>query len=134
MIHYFTNRVYNTEKEGNMDRYSQILQELIKNTGLEGASLVSADGLPISSVLRPGMEEDRIAAMSAAILSLGERVSEELAKGTLEQITIKGRDGYVILTGVGTDAVMVVLADNNAKLGLLLMEIKKAQEKLKQLL
>jgi predicted regulator of Ras-like GTPase activity (Roadblock/LC7/MglB family) len=98
MIHYFTN------KEGNMDRYSQILQELIKNTGLEGASLVSADGLPISSVLKPGMEEDRIAAMSAAILSLGERVSEELAKGTLEQITIKGRDGYVILTGVGTDA------------------------------
>jgi predicted regulator of Ras-like GTPase activity (Roadblock/LC7/MglB family) len=127
MIHYFTN------KEGNMDRYSQILQELIKNTGLEGASLVSADGLPISSVLKPGMEEDRIAAMSAAILSLGERVAEELAKGTLEQITIKGNDGYVILTGVGTDAVMVVLADNNAKLGLLLMEIRKAQERLRAL-
>jgi predicted regulator of Ras-like GTPase activity (Roadblock/LC7/MglB family) len=128
MIHYFTN------KEGNMDRYSQILPELIKNTGLEGASLVSADGLPISSVLKPGMEEDRIAAMSAAILSLGERVAEELAKGTLEQITIKCRDGYVILTGVGTDAVMVVLADNNAKLGLLLMEIKKAQEKFRTIL
>jgi predicted regulator of Ras-like GTPase activity (Roadblock/LC7/MglB family) len=127
MIHYFTN------KEGNMDRYSQILQELIKNTGLEGASLVSSDGLPISSVLKPGMEEDRLAAMSAAILSLGERVAEELAKGALEQITIKGHDGYVILTGVGNDAVMVVLADNNVKLGLLLVEIKKAQEKLKQL-
>jgi predicted regulator of Ras-like GTPase activity (Roadblock/LC7/MglB family) len=127
MIHYFTN------KEGSMDRYSQILQELIKNTGIEGASLVSADGLPISSVLKPGIEEDRLAAMSAAILSLGERVSEELGKGSLEQITIKGQDGYVIMTGVGTDEVMVVLADNNAKLGLLLMEIKKAQEKLKQL-
>lgn len=114
-----------------MDRYTQVLQELIRNTGLEGASLVSADGLPISSVLRPGMEEDRIAAMSAAILSLGERVAEELAKGSLEQITIKGDNGYVILTGVGKDAVMVVLADNNAKLGLLLMEIKKSQDKLK---
>jgi predicted regulator of Ras-like GTPase activity (Roadblock/LC7/MglB family) len=111
MIHYFTN------KEGSMDRYSQILQELIKNTGIEGASLVSADGLPISSVLKPGIEEDRLAAMSAAILSLGERVSEELGKGSLEQITIKGQDGYVIMTGVGTDEVMVVLADNNAKLG-----------------
>jgi len=116
-----------------MDRYSQILQELIKNTGLEGACLVSADGLPISSVLKPGMEEDRLAAMSAAILSLGERVAEELAKGTLEQITIKGQNGYVILTGVGTDAVMVVLANNNVKLGLLLMEIKKTQEKLREL-
>ncbi len=117
-----------------MDRYTQIFQELIKNTGLEGASLVSADGLPISSVLKPGMEEDRIAAMSAAILSLGERVTEELAKGNLEQITVKGQNGYVIMTGVGADAVMVVLADNNAKLRLLLMEIKKAQEKLKALI
>ncbi|HCO39723.1 MAG TPA: hypothetical protein DIT36_07220 [Aquificaceae bacterium] len=117
-----------------MDRYTQVLQELIRNTGLECASLVSADGLPIASVLKPGMEEDRIAAMSAAILSLGERVSEELAKGSLEQITIKGHNGYVILTGVGKDAVMVVLADDNAKLGLLLMEIKKAQDKLKGML
>ena len=96
--------------------------------------MVSADGLPISSVLKPGMEEDRIAAMSAAILSLGERVSEELAKGALEQITIKGRDGYVVMTGIGQDAVLVILADNNAKLGLILMEIKKAQEKLKSML
>ena len=116
-----------------MDRYLKILQELIKSAGLEGASLVSADGLPISSVLKPGMEEDRIAAMSAAILSLGERVAEELAKGALEQITIKGHDGYIILTGVGTNAVMVALADNNVKLGLLLVEIKKAQEKLREL-
>jgi hypothetical protein len=115
-----------------MDRYSQVLQELIRNTGLEGASLVSADGLPISSVLKPGMEEDRIAAMSAAILSLGERVVEELTKGALEQVVIKGRDGYVILTGIGSDAVLVALASDDAKLGLLLMEIKKAQEKLKQ--
>ena len=75
-----------------MDRYTQVLQELIRNTCLEGASLVSADGLPIASVLKPGMEENRIAAMGAAILSLGERVSEELAKGSLEQITIKGHN------------------------------------------
>ncbi len=117
-----------------MDRYTQVLQELIKNAGLEGASLVSADGLPVASVLKPGMEEDRIAAMSAAILSLGERVVEELAKGKLEQITVKGDNGYVIITGVGMEAVMVVLADNNAKLGLLLMEIRKAQDKLRPLI
>ena len=93
--------------------------------------MVSADGFHIASVLKPCMEENRIAAMGATILSLGERVSEELAKGSLEQITIKGHNGYVILTGVGKDAVMVVLADNNAKLGLLLMEIRKVQDKLK---
>ncbi|NPA42150.1 MAG: hypothetical protein GXO18_07760 [Aquificae bacterium] len=115
-----------------MDKYESILQELIKNSGLEGAVLVSADGLPISSVLKPGIEEDRVAAMSAAILSLGEKVAEELQKGNLEQITIKGHDGYVILTGIGQDAVLTVLASNTAKLGLLLMEIRKAQDQLKE--
>jgi len=115
-----------------MDRYERILQELIRSSGLEGAVLVSADGLPISAVLKPGIEEDRVAAMSAAILSLGERVAEELQKGILEQITIKGEDGYIILTGIGQDAVLTVLANNAAKLGLLLMEIKKAQGQLKE--
>jgi predicted regulator of Ras-like GTPase activity (Roadblock/LC7/MglB family) len=83
-------------------------RNLIENIWLEGASLVYADSLPISYMLKPGMEEDRIAAISAAILSLGERVGEELAKEALEQITIKSRDGYVILTSVENDAVMVV--------------------------
>lgn len=114
-----------------MEKYVQVLQELIKNAGLEGASLVSADGLPIASVLKPGIEEDRVAAMSAAMLSLGERVCEELTKGTLEQITIKGQMGYVILTGMEKDTMMVVLADSGIKLGLLLMEIKKSQNRLK---
>ncbi len=114
-----------------MDKYEKVLQELIKSSGLEGAVLVSADGLPISAVLKPGIEEDRVAAMSAAILSLGEKVTEEL-QGTLEQITIKGEEGYIVLTGIGQDAVLTVLASNAAKLGLLLMEIRKAQDQLKE--
>ncbi len=117
-----------------MDRYEKVLQELIESSGLEGAVLVSADGLPISAVLKPGIEEDRVAAMSAAILSLGERVTEELHKGTLEQITIKGEEGYIVLTGIGQDAVLTVLASNAAKLGLLLMEIKKAQKELAEVM
>jgi predicted regulator of Ras-like GTPase activity (Roadblock/LC7/MglB family) len=115
-----------------MNKYEEVLQNLIKGSGLEGAVLVSADGLPISAVLKPGIEEDRVAAISAAILSLGERVSEELQKGILEQITIKGEEGYIVLTGIGQDAVLTVLASNEAKLGLLLMEIRKAQSQLKE--
>ena len=115
-----------------MDKYERILQELIKSSGLDGAVLVSADGLPISSVLKPGIEEDRVAAMSAAILSLGERVTEELQKGLLEQISVKGEYGYIVLTGIGKEAVLTVLASNEAKLGLLLMEIKRAQSQLRE--
>ncbi|NPB06732.1 MAG: hypothetical protein GXO03_03890 [Aquificae bacterium] len=117
-----------------MDKYEMLLQELVKASGVEGASLVSMDGLPIASVLPPDAEEDKVAAMSAALLSLGERVVEELKKGTLEQITIKGDQGYIILTGIGQEAVLTTLAGANAKLGLVYMEIKKIQEKLKELI
>ncbi|HID66219.1 MAG TPA: hypothetical protein EYP32_05195 [Aquificaceae bacterium] len=117
-----------------MDKYQAVLQELIKASGIEGATLVSLDGLPIASVLPPDTEEDKVAAMSAAILSLGEKVVEELQKGNLEQITIKGNHGYIVITGIGQDAVLTTLAGENAKLGLIYIEIKKAQQQLKELI
>lgn len=117
-----------------MAQYETVLNELVKATGIEGASLVSMDGLPISSVLPPDAEEDKVAAMSAALLSLGERVVEELKKGALEQITIKGNHGYIVITGIKEDAVLTTLTSEEAKLGLVYIEIKKAKEKLESML
>jgi len=117
-----------------MNKYEEVLQELIKASGIEGAAIISLDGLPIASVLPASAEEDKIAAMSAAILSLGERVVEELGKGTMEQITIKGDHGYVVITGIGQDAVLTTLAGQDSKLGLIYMEIRKAQQKLQELI
>lgn len=113
-------------------KYYEVLENLVRDAGAEGAVLVSVDGLAIASVLPHGVDEDRIAAMGAAILSLGERVTAELNKGQLEQLYIKGSTGYVIFTGVKDVAVLGVLAPPNAKLGLLLMEIQRAIKKLEQ--
>ncbi|RUM51102.1 MAG: hypothetical protein DSY47_00155 [Hydrogenothermus sp.] len=112
--------------------FEEVLQELIRDTGAEGAVLVSPDGLAIASVLPENIDEDRVAAMGAAILSLGERVASELEKGELEQLYVKGSEGYVIFTGIKDFAVLGVLAPSNIKLGLLLMEIKKVIKKLEQ--
>ncbi|MGC8941481.1 MAG: roadblock/LC7 domain-containing protein [Sulfurihydrogenibium sp.] len=114
--------------------YYKVLEELIKDSGAEGAVLISVDGLAIASILPASADEDRVAAMGAAILSLGERVTSELDKGILEQLYIKGSTGYVIFTGIKDVAVLGVLAPSNAKLGLLLMEIQRAIKKLEQTL
>ncbi len=114
--------------------FDEILQELVKDSGAEGAVLISPDGLSIASVLPPGVDEDRVAAMGAAILSLGERVASELEKGELEQLYVKGTKGYVIFTGIKDLAVLGVLAPPTAKLGLLLMEIRKVIKKLEEAL
>jgi predicted regulator of Ras-like GTPase activity (Roadblock/LC7/MglB family) len=114
--------------------FTDVLNAVIRDSGAEGAVLVSPDGLAIASVLPPNVDEDRVAAMGAAILSLGERVASELEKGELEQLYVKGTKGYMIFTGIKDLAVLGVLAPADAKLGLLLMEIKRAAKQIEELL
>jgi predicted regulator of Ras-like GTPase activity (Roadblock/LC7/MglB family) len=88
----------------------------------------------MASMLPSGMDEDRVGAMSAAMLSLGDRTSNELARGDLEQVLIKGHKGYVLLTHAGTDAVLTVLCKPNARLGLIFLDVKRAAEGISKVL
>lgn len=97
---------------------------------VEASAVVSVDGLTIASDLPSDVEEDRVSAMSAAMLSLGERIATELGRGGLEQVYIRGADGYVFLTAVGQEAVLTVLARKDAKLGLVFLDMKRAAEDL----
>ncbi|GAB4469674.1 MAG: roadblock/LC7 domain-containing protein [Anaerolineales bacterium] len=100
---------------------------------IEASALVSVDGLIMASALPSEAEEDRVSAMSAAMLSLGERISMELRRGALEQVYIRGSNGYVILTAVGQEAVLTVLARQNAKLGLIFLEMRRAAQELESM-
>jgi predicted regulator of Ras-like GTPase activity (Roadblock/LC7/MglB family) len=101
---------------------------------IEGAAIVSPDGLAIASVLAPPIEEDRVAAMSAAMVSLGERISEELGRGKMDQVYIKGNNGFALLTAAGSQAMLTVMARGEARLGLLLLELRKVVADLQPLL
>jgi uncharacterized protein len=103
-----------------------ILQKFVSATpDVQGAALVTPDGLPLTSVLPSDMDEERTAAMSAAMLSLGERIGQELARGMVERLFVEGEKGYSVLVGCGNDAVLLVLASKQAKQGLLFLEIKR---------
>jgi hypothetical protein len=109
------------------------LKDLQATPDIEASAVVSVDGLIMASSLPTSVEEDRVSAMSAAMLSLGERISGELGRSSLEQVYIHGDAGYVLLTAVGTEAVLTVLARKQAKLGLVLLEMRRAAEDLGQL-
>lgn len=95
---------------------------------IEASAIVSVDGLIMASALQQGVEEDRVSAMSAAMLSLGERISSELGRAGLEQVYIKGDKGSIVLTSVGTEAVLTALGRQDAKLGLIFLEMRRAAE------
>ena len=101
---------------------------------IEASAVVSVDGLTIASALPQGVEEDRVSAMSAAMLSLGERIASELGRGALDQVYIKGEEGFVILMSIGEDAVLTALAREDAKLGLIFLDMRRAADDLTKLI
>jgi predicted regulator of Ras-like GTPase activity (Roadblock/LC7/MglB family) len=101
---------------------------------IEASAIVSVDGLSIASALPQDIEEDRVSAMSAAMLSLGERIATELGRGELEQVYIKGESGFVVLMAVGEEAVLTALASQKAKLGLIFLDMRRAVEDLEKLI
>lgn len=101
---------------------------------IEASAVLSTDGLIMASMLQAGMDEDRVGAMSAAMLSLGDRTAEELHRGTLEQVLIKGDNGYILMTHAGNEAVVTVLAKPNARLGLIFLDVRRAADNITKLL
>lgn len=95
---------------------------------IEASAVISTDGLMIAAALPAELDQDRVGAMSAAILSLGDRTAKELARGDLEQVLIRGARGYVLLTHAGEEAVVTALAKPDAKLGLVFLDVKRAAD------
>lgn len=107
------------------ERLATVLNELmVSSPDIQATALVSMDGFTMASALPEGMQDDRVGAMSAAILGLGERAAAELGRGHLTQVFIEGEDGYVVLIAAGERAVLTALALPGSKLGLVLYDMK----------
>src|SRR4028118_1616014 len=116
----------------NSVKLGQVLKNFVSTTSdVQGAAMVTPDGLPLASSLPGGMDDERVSAMSAAMLSLGDRIGQELARGGIDRIYVEGEKGFSILTSCGEDAVFLVLANKAAKQGVLMLEIKRALTELK---
>jgi hypothetical protein len=116
-------------------RLAAALDKLMtENHDIEASALVSLDGFTMASALPEGMHEDRVGAMSAAILGLGERAATELGRGSLSQVFIQGENGYVVLMAAGARAVLTALADSQAKLGLVLYDMQGVAEEIGEIL
>lgn len=118
-------------------RTEQIIARLrdlrVSTPDIEASAVVSIDGLIMASDLPADVEEDRVSAMSAAMLSLGERIAGELGRGALDEVYIHGDNGYVILMSVGEEAVLTTLARQDAKLGLVFLDMRRAAGDLSRL-
>ncbi|MBC8075891.1 MAG: roadblock/LC7 domain-containing protein [Chloroflexales bacterium] len=97
---------------------------------IEASAIVSVDGLIMAAALPADVEEDKVSAMSASMLSLGERIAAELRRGQLDQVFVRGEEGYVILMAIGEEAVLTAITTSRAKLGLVFLDMRRAANEL----
>lgn len=107
---------------------------LLKNPNINAAAVITTEGLPILSAISHRLDETRIAAMSATLLSLAERAIEEMERGDFNELFIKGTEGYLILTQAGPHAVLMLSTTLDVQLGLLFFECERICEKIAYLI
>ncbi|MDX1984398.1 MAG: roadblock/LC7 domain-containing protein [Bryobacteraceae bacterium] len=112
-----------------LDALNSILASLSASSGdIEACAVVSGDGLMMASNFPAGLDEDRMGAMAAALLAMGERTSRELNRGELDQVFVKGKNGLVVMMNAGADGVLISLCSRNAKLGLIFLDMQRAAQ------
>ncbi len=117
--------------EPTTDTLDDILKKLLAAIPeVKAAAIVSAEGLPIASALPQGVDETRIAAMTAALLSLSERAVIEMEKGEFDQLYVKGTDGYLLVLQAGPNAVLTVSTTKDVRLGLIFLDCRRTCEKI----
>ena len=112
--------------EPTTENLDEILRKLLSVIPeVKAATIVSAEGLPIASALPQGVDETRIAAMTAALLHLAEKSVIEMKKGKFDQLYIKGSDGYLLVLQAGSNAVLTISTTKEARLGLIFLDLKR---------
>ena len=117
------------------DTITKLIKQLAANTpDIEASAVIDNDGLMIASALAQDVDDDSVAAMSAALLGIGERIVRELKRGSFEMVMTRGTEGYIILVRCGKDAVLTVLTTQNAKIGLIFLDVKRTAAEVSKLL
>lgn len=115
------------------------LNDLLKHlkseaTDIKASAVVSRDGLPLGSHLLADEEAERVSAMSAAVMGVGERVVDEFKNGDFQEVLIKGSDGYVLFVSIGEEAILTVQTEKEANIGLVRLYMQKTSKGLEKVL
>ncbi|MHA1595845.1 MAG: roadblock/LC7 domain-containing protein [Candidatus Baldrarchaeia archaeon] len=114
---------------------TSILKEMErKDAEIEGSIIVRTDGLILATALPEDIDGDIVAAMSASVFGVGARVLEELGGGTLENAIIRGSNRIIMLVSVTPEVSLVAIAQKDANLGLMFVEMKRAADKIREVL
>ncbi|WP_457620400.1 roadblock/LC7 domain-containing protein [Methanopyrus sp.] len=108
----------------------KVLADLNRVAGVNGSLVASSDGLVVAEMVPPEVNAEVVGAITTTVYGSGERVVEEMELGELEQMLMESTDGKVIAIRAGDDAVLVLITDPDANLGLIRLKAREAAEEI----
>ena len=102
------------------------LTELSVIEGVKATLIIGRDGFVIESASQSRqVDDDAIAAAISSGIGSSEVIGRELAVGALEQGMFEYKDGMLIVSLLGADAILAVVADQRSNLGNIRYQVKK---------
>ncbi|HEX6615739.1 MAG TPA: roadblock/LC7 domain-containing protein [Gemmatimonadales bacterium] len=117
-----------------MTELGQVVQSLAAREGVEGALLLSGDGLPIQHAARRELDAETVAALAATVAQHAARLGEGAGRGDLTTAVLEFAGGLVVLARAGACDWLAILAGADADIGPLLFDLRQHRPALGSLL
>jgi uncharacterized protein len=109
-----------------MSRLNELLGELTRAEGINTAVITSRDGFVIEGVTSGGaLDTDAVGAVISTGIGSSEVMGRELGVGDMSQSMIEYGEGIIMISFLGADAILAVVADLTANLGNVRYQVKK---------
>ena len=109
----------------------EILEQLNRVRGVGGSLLVSADGLPMASALRDGIDESQLAASIGSMIEHSQSLINHMKLGASKHLHVASDQGSILLMTAG-NGFLAVIVDPQANLTLMQLETKPFLERIAQ--
>jgi len=111
------------------------IEKIVKGIeGVRSVFLITDDGLSIVSTLETGDEEIKSTAVGAILCSAGERGSGELELGDFNAVVTIAEKGYFVISRVRKGFILMVVANSEVPLGIVLLNTRRAIKKIRDYL
>lgn len=128
---YAIQQLINQQEKEKMASKSELLNQILNNvvtnsTDIVGAAIVDNDGLLLASRFSNSVDGNRVAAVSAGLISLASRSAQQLNQGNVKQTLIQAENGNIIAVRANAGTSFVALTALSVNLGMVFMECKDA--------
>ncbi|MHA1838729.1 MAG: roadblock/LC7 domain-containing protein [Candidatus Ranarchaeia archaeon] len=114
-----------------VDELTAILERVARDINLEALAVITRTGRKIAFwSAHHKVDPDILAALSAAMVSMGDETCDKLESGDLYEVIVRGRRGYAITTSAGPKLALIGASYEGENLGLIVRIMRDAAAKI----